>query len=405
MTDAVIVSAVRTPVGRLGGQLAPVRADDLAAHVLKALIERSGIDPGVVDEIYMGCANQAGEDNRNVARMAGLLAGLPIEVPGVTVNRLCGSGLEAVAQGARAVMTGDAEVVIGAGVESMTRAPWIMPKPDRAYPTGARDVYDSSLGWRLVNPKMADLGHTDALGITAETVAKQYSISREEQDIFAAHSHQKAVAATNAGRLSEEIVLIEVDRGRKAGLHTVTSDEGPRPDTTPESLALLRPAFKKDGSVTAGNSSPLNDGAAAVLIASRSYAAEHRLAALATVRSVASVGVPPRIMGIGPVPATAKALARAGLTLEDIDLIELNEAFAAQSLAVLREWGIASDDARLNVNGGAIALGHPLGCSGTRLVTTLVHEFGHRPEAKYALATMCIGVGQGIAMVLAAERS
>lgn len=404
MTESVIVDAIRTPIGRLGGQLAPVRPDDLAAHVLKALVERSGIDPLAIDEIYMGCANQAGEDNRNVARMAGLLASLPLEVPGVTVNRLCGSGLEAVAQAARAVMTGDADVVIGAGVESMTRAPWIMPKPDRAYPTGPRDVYDSSLGWRLVNPKMEEFGHTDPLGITAENLAEQYAITREEQDAFAARSHAKAVAAARAGRLSEEIVPIEIDGGSKVDLKTIAADEGPREDTTTESLAPLRAAFKKDGSVTAGNSSPLNDGAAAVLITSRSYAAKHGLKARATVRSIASAGVPPRIMGIGPVPATAKALARAGLTLADIDLIELNEAFAAQSLAVLREWGIDADDPRLNPNGGAIALGHPLGCSGARLITTLAHEFAHRPNAQYALATMCIGVGQGIAMVLAAER-
>jgi acetyl-CoA acetyltransferase family protein len=387
----------------LGGQLAPVRADDLAAHVLNALVVRSGIEPGAIDEIYMGCANQAGEDNRNVARMAGLLAGLPIEVPAVTVNRLCGSGLEAVAQGARAIMTGHAEVVIGAGVESMTRAPWIMPKPDRAYPTGPRDVYDSSLGWRLVNPRMEALGHTDALGITAENLAAQYSISREEQDVFAAHSHEKAVAAIRSGRLAEEIVPVEVDGGRKASIRTVASDEGPREDTTPESLAQLRAAFKTDGSVTAGNSSSLNDGAAAVLITSRDFAAQQGLRVLATVRSIATAGVPPRIMGIGPVPATQKALVRAGLTLDEIGLIELNEAFAAQSLAVLREWGIQGNDSRLNVNGGAIALGHPLGCSGARLITTIVHEFGHRPDARYALATMCIGVGQGISMVLSAE--
>jgi acetyl-CoA acyltransferase len=404
VTEAVIVNAVRTPIGRLGGQLAPVRPDDLAAHVLKALVARSGIDQVAIDEIYMGCANQAGEDNRNVARMAGLLAGLPLELPAVTVNRLCGSGLEAIAQGVRAVMTGDAEVVIGAGVESMTRAPWIMPKPDRPYPTGPRKVYDSSLGWRLVNPKMRELGHTDPLGITAENLAEQYAISREDQDAFAARSHEKAVAAARAGRLSEEIVPVEIDGGRKIGLKTIAADEGPREDTTPESLASLWAAFKEDGSVTAGNSSPMNDGAAAVLITSRSYAAKHGLKALASVRSMASAGVPPRIMGIGPVPATAKALARAGLTLTEIDLIELNEAFAAQSLAVLREWGIGGDDPRLNVNGGAIALGHPLGCSGARLITTLAHEFAHRPGARYALATMCIGVGQGTAMVLAAER-
>lgn len=404
MDDAVIVAAVRTPLGRLGGQLAAVRPDDLAAHVLTSLLDRSTLEPGDIDEIYMGCANQAGEDNRNVARMAGLLAGFPVEVPGVTVNRLCGSGLEAIAQAARAVMAGHAEVVVGAGVESMSRAPWIMPKPDRGYPTGSLELHDSSLGWRLVNPRMDAIGHTEALGITAENLADQYAISRHEQDDFAALSHRKALAAVASGRLREEIAPIQVDAGRKLGTVSVEADEGPRPATTPETLAKLAPAFKTDGSVTAGNSSPLTDGAAAVLLTARSYAERRGLQIIATVDTVATAGVSPRIMGIGPVPATNIALGRANLTLDDMDLIELNEAFAAQSLAVLREWGIAADDPRLNVNGGAIALGHPLGCSGARLVTTIVHEFGHRTEARHALAAMCIGVGQGIAMVLRAER-
>lgn len=404
MTEAVIVEAVRTPIGRLGGDLASVRPDDLAAHVIRGLVDRTGIDPASIDEVYMGCANQAGEDNRNVARMAGLLAGLPVEVPGVTVNRLCGSGLEAIAQGARAVMTRDADVVLGGGVESMSRAPWIMPKPERAYPTGGRELYDSSLGWRLVNPRMECLGHTDPLGITAENLADEYKITRYEQDQFALRSHQKAIAAEESGRFRLEIVPIEAGGGRGANSRQISRDQTPRPDTTPESLASLAPAFKKGGSVTAGNASPLSDGAAAVLITSRDYANKLGLNIRASIRSVATAGVPPRIMGIGPVPATRKALDRAGLSHSDVDLIELNEAFAAQSLAVLREWGIGAEDPRLNANGGAIALGHPLGCSGARLVTTLVHQFGYTPEARIGLATMCIGVGQGIAMVLMANR-
>lgn len=399
MDEAVIVGALRTPVGRIGGALAPVRPDDLAARVLRAVVDRHSLRAQDIDEIFLGCANQAGEDNRDVARMAGLLAGLPIEVPGVTVNRLCGSGLEAVAQAARAIMVGDAALVLAGGVESMSRAPWVMPKPAKGYPTGPVEVADSSLGWRLVNPRMIALGHTDPLGITAENLAEQYRIGRAEQDEFAVRSHTKALAAVASGRLGEEIVPVEVDLGRQ-GSRLVTQDEGPRPGTTAEVLATLRPAFTPEGTVTAGNSSSLNDGAAAVIVASRSYAEDHGLPVLAAIRGMATAGVPPRIMGIGPVPATARLLGRAGLTLADIDLIELNEAYAAQSLAVLREWGVAAGDHRLNVNGGAIALGHPLGCSGARLVTTLVHEFAHRPDARCALATMCIGVGQGISMLL-----
>ncbi|MBO0767482.1 MAG: thiolase family protein [Solirubrobacterales bacterium] len=398
MTEACLIAALRTPVGRLGGTLAPVRPDDLAAHVLGAALELTGVEATHIDEVFLGCANQAGEDNRNVARMAGLLAGLPVSVPGVTVNRLCGSGLEAVAQAARAIQTGDAQLVLAGGVESMTRAPWIIEKPARAYPTGPPQTADSSLGWRLVNSRMEALGHTDPLGITAENLAEQYSISRSEQDEFALLSHRKAAASSR--RLTDEIVPVQVDLGKKRGKQTIDADEGPRPDSSLEGLSKLKPAFKQGGSVTAGNSSPLNDGAACVVLASREYAEAHGLTVTATVRSIASAGVPPRIMGIGPVPATQKALNRAGLQLDQIQLIELNEAFAAQALAVLREWGIAAEDPRLNVNGGAIALGHPLGCSGARLVTTLVHEFAHRPDARFALATMCIGVGQGVAMVL-----
>jgi len=399
VNEAVVVSAVRSPIGRHGGALAAVRPDDLAAHVLRGAVERAGIDAAQVDEVAMGCANQAGEDNRDVARMALLLAGFPEAVPGVTVNRLCGSGLEAVALAARAIMVGDADVAIGAGVESMSRAPWVVPKAGRAFATGPVQMEDTTLGWRLVNPRMAELGHTDALGITAENLAEEYAIARAEQDAFAVHSHRKAVAAAEAGRLGEEIAAVEVDLGRR-GTVVVEVDEGPRADTSLEQLAGLRPAFKPGGTVTAGNSSSLNDGAAALVLASRAFAEARELPVLAAVRSIATAGVPPRIMGIGPVPATAKALGRAGLGLGDIDLVELNEAFAAQALAVLRDWGMDPEDARLNVNGGAIALGHPLGCSGARLVTTLVHELGRREDAELALATMCIGVGQGIAMVL-----
>ena len=399
MREAVIAGALRTPLGRHGGQLAGVRPDDLAAHVLAQLVAAHHLDATDVDDVFMGCANQAGEDNRDVARMAVLLAGFPESVPGVTVNRLCGSGLEAVAQAARAVMTGDAELAIGAGVESMSRAPYVQPKASRAYATGPVTSYDTTLGWRLVNPRMEALGHTDALGITAETLATERGIARADQDAFALHSHAKAVAAQRSGRLAREIVPIDAPRGRRETA-TLSEDEGPRADSTPEALAKLRPAFAADGTVTAGNSSPLNDGAAAVLVASREYAAAHGLAPVATVKAIATAGVPPRIMGIGPVPATARALERAGIGLADVGVIELNEAFAAQSLAVTREWGIADDDPRVNVNGGAIALGHPLGCSGARLVTTLAHELRERDDVRYALATMCIGVGQGIAMVL-----
>jgi len=399
MREAVIAGALRTPLGRHGGQLAGVRPDDLAAHVLAQLVAAHGVDAADVEDVHMGCANQAGEDNRDVARMAVLLAGFPEHVPGVTVNRLCGSGLEAVAQAARAVMTGDAEVAIGAGVESMSRAPYVQPKAERPFATGPVTSFDTTLGWRLVNPRMEALGHTDPLGITAETLAAERGIARADQDAFALLSHAKAVAAQRRGRLAREIVATEAPRGRRETV-TLTEDEGPRADSDPESLARLRPVFKPDGTVTAGNSSPLNDGAAAVLVTTREYARAHGLRPVATVRAIAAAGVPPRIMGIGPVPATAKALGRAGLGLDDIGLIELNEAFAAQSLAVTREWGIADDDPRVNVNGGAIALGHPLGCSGARLVTTLAHELPEREDVRYALATMCIGVGQGIAMVL-----
>ncbi|HET9965398.1 MAG TPA: thiolase family protein [Rubrobacter sp.] len=413
--EAWIVGAVRTPIGRHGGALGAVRPDDLGAVALEALLERTGLPPEEVEDVYFGCANQAGEDNRNVARMSLLLAGLPETVSGATVNRLCGSGLEAVASAARAVMLGEADVYIGGGVESMSRAPWAVPKPERAFPTGNTTMYDTTLGWRFVNPRMEQMGHTDSLGMTAENLAQErfkvsaeeqkpeelahtYDISREKQDRFALGSHKKAVAAMDEKRFREEIVPVTV-KGRK-GDTVVEADEGPRRDTTLEKLAKLRPAFKEGGSVTAGNSSSLNDGAAAVMVVSRDYAEAHGLEPMAKIRSVGVAGVPPRVMGIGPVPATRKALDRAGISLEGVGLIELNEAFAAQSLAVLYEWGMDPDDKRLNPNGGAIALGHPLGASGARILTTLVHEMARRPDVRYGLATMCIGVGQGIAMVV-----
>ena len=413
--DAWIVGAVRTPVGRHGGVLAGVRPDDLGALVLEALAERTGVPTGEVEDVYLGCANQAGEDNRDVARMALLLAGWPVEVGGVTVNRLCGSGLDAVAQAARAVMLGEADVYAAGGVESMSRAPLAMAKAARPFATGTVTAYDTSLGWRFVNPRMEELGHTDSLGMTAENLAEArfhvtteeqnpdglaaaYDVSREAQDRFALHSHMKAVSAQDAGRFADELVPVTV-KGSK-GESVVDADEGPRRDTSLERLARLRPAFKGDGSVTAGNSSPLNDGASALLVVSERYARAHGLRPLAKVRSIAVAGVPPRVMGLGPVPATAKALERAGVGLADLDLIELNEAFAAQSLAVLHEWGVDAEDERLNPNGGAIALGHALGSSGSRLLTTLVHEMGRRDDAELGLVTMCIGVGQGIAMVV-----
>ncbi|HET6687938.1 MAG TPA: thiolase family protein [Rubrobacter sp.] len=413
--EAWIIGAVRTPIGRHGGAMSTVRPDDLGAVALEALMERTGVPPSEVEDVYFGCANQAGEDNRDVARMSLLLAGFPEIVAGATVNRLCGSGLEAVSQAARAVMLGEADAYVGGGVESMSRAPYAVPKPERAFPTGHTTMYDTTLGWRFVNPRMEALGHTDSLGVTAENLAEErfrvtaeeqkpeelahtYDISRERQDRFALRSHQKAVAAIDEKRFREEIVPVRV-KTRKSET-VVEADEGPRRDTSLERLAKLKPAFKEDGSVTAGNSSSLNDGAAAVLVVSREYAEAHGLQPLAKIRSVGVAGVPPRVMGIGPVPATKKALDRVGISLDDVGLIELNEAFAAQSLAVLFEWGMDPEDDRLNPNGGAIALGHPLGASGARILTTLVHEMGRRDEVRLGLATMCIGVGQGIAMVV-----
>ncbi|BDG19087.1 acetyl-CoA acetyltransferase [Thermus thermophilus] len=397
MPEARIVEAVRTPIGKHGGALASVRPDDLLAHALSALMDRSGVPKEEVEDVYAGCANQAGEDNRNVARMALLLAGFPVEVAGCTVNRLCGSGLEAVAQAARAIWAGEGRVYIGGGVESMSRAPYAVPKPERGFPTGNLVMYDTTLGWRFVNPKMQALYGTETMGETAENLAEMYGIRREEQDRFALLSHQKAVRAWDEGRFKDEVVPVPARRGKEEVL--VEQDEGPRRDTSLEKLAALRPVFREGGTVTAGNSSPLNDGAAAVLLVSDDYAKAHGLRPLARIRAIAVAGVPPRIMGIGPVPATRKALERAGLSFSDLGLIELNEAFAAQSLAVLREWGLSMEDQRLNPNGGAIALGHPLGASGARILTTLVHEMRRR-KVQFGLATMCIGVGQGIAVVV-----
>lgn len=397
MPEAWIVEAVRTPIGKHGGALASVRPDDLLAHALSALVDRSGVPKEEVEDVYAGCANRAGEDNRNVARMALLLAGFPVEVAGCTVNRLCGSGLEAVAQAARAIWAGEGKVYIGSGVESMSRAPYAVPKPERGFPTGNLVMYDTTLGWRFVNPKMQALYGTESMGETAENLAEMYGIRREEQDRFALLSHQKAVRAWEEGRFQDEVVPVPVKRGKEEIL--VEQDEGPRRDTSLEKLAALRPVFREGGTVTAGNSSPLNDGAAAVLLVSDDYAKAHGLRPLARVRAIAVAGVPPRIMGIGPVPATRKALERAGLSFSDLGLIELNEAFAAQALAVLREWSLSMEDQRLNPNGGAIALGHPLGASGARILTTLVHEMRRR-KVQFGLATMCIGVGQGIAVVV-----
>jgi 3-oxoadipyl-CoA thiolase len=393
MAEAWIIDAVRTPIGRVGGQLAGVRPDDLAAVPLAAVLARTGVPASEVEDVLLGCANQGGEDSRNVARMAALLAGYPETVPAVTVNRLCASGLEAVAQAARAIAAGEGHVFVAGGVESMSRAPWAMARPERAYPRGNVTLYDTALGWRWTNPRLEKAGHTDSLGQTAENLAVEGGIGRETQDRFALESHRKAVAAQDAGAFQGELVAVETKGGR------VIADECPRRDTTLEKLGKLEPAFARDGSVTAGNSSPLNDGAAALLVVSESWARAHGLEPLARVRASAVAGVPPRVMGIGPVPAARKALERARLGFGDLGVVELNEAFAAQSLAVLAGWGLSPDDARVNPDGGAIALGHPLGCSGARILTTLVHSLRRRGKA-LGLATMCIGVGQGIAMVV-----
>ncbi|RJQ07031.1 MAG: thiolase family protein [Bacillota bacterium] len=399
MHKAVIVDACRTPIGLHGGALSSVRPDDLLALVFKALVERTGVDPAVLDDVYAGCANQAGEDNRNVARMAVLLAGFPFEVPAVTVNRLCASSLDAASMAARAIRVGDASAVIAGGVESMSRAPYAVPKPERAFATGNRTAYDTTLGWRFENPRMADIIPLESMGETAENIYERWRIPRDEQDRFALWSHRKAVTAVDSGRFKAEIVPVEVV-DRKGQVTVVDADEGPRRDTSLEKLARLKPAFRQGGTVTAGNSSSLNDGAAALLLMSSERAAELGLEPMARIVSSATAGVDPRVMGIGPVPATRKALDRAGIRLDDVGVIELNEAFAVQAIAVLQELGLDPFDDRVNPNGGAIALGHPLGCSGTRLLTTLVHELRRRPEVRFGLATMCVGVGQGVATVV-----
>ena len=397
MTEALICDAVRTPIGRYGGALSSVRADDLAAEPIKALIARNpGLDWTRLDEVILGCANQAGEDNRNVARMAVLLAGLDAAVPGVTVNRLCGSGMEAVGQAARALITGEADLVVAGGVESMSRAPFVVAKAESAF-SRAMDLQDTTIGWRLVNPKMEAAYGVDALGVTAENVADEHGVNRADQDAFALHSQQKTAEAQAAGFFTNEIVPVSTRRGRETII--VDRDEHPRPGTTLESLSGLKPAFRPGGSVTAGNSSGVNDGAAALLIASPAGVQRHGLVPRGRILGMASAGVPPRVMGIGPIPATRKLLERLGLGLDAFDVIELNEAFAAQALAVTRGLGLADDDARINPNGGAIALGHPLGMSGARLVMTALRQL-ERTGGKRALCSMCIGVGQGLAVAV-----
>ncbi|MFW6201618.1 MAG: thiolase family protein [Gemmatimonadota bacterium] len=395
MKDVWIIDAVRTPVGRHGGALAAVRPDDLAAVALRALVDRTGIDPAVVDDVILGCTNQAGEDNRNVGRMAALLADFPVEVPGQTVNRLCGSGLQAVNAAAQAIRAGEGEVFVAGGVESMSRAPFVMLKPERAYPRGVPEVADTVLGWRFVNERFPD-HWTVSLGRTAENVAERYGVGREEQDAFALESQRRAAAAMEAGRFDDELTPVEVPR-RKGEPATVERDEHPRPGVTMEKLAKLPAVFKADGTVTAGNASGLNDGAAALLVVEAGRGRALGLEPLATVVSSAVAGVEPDYMGMGPVPASRTALERAGAGTGGVDLVELNEAFAAQSIPCIRELDL--DPERVNVNGGAIALGHPLGCSGARILTTLLYELRRRGGGR-GLATMCIGVGQGIATVV-----
>jgi len=392
MREAWIIDGVRTPIGRHGGGLASVRPDDLAALTIEAIVERSGIDPHVIDDVIFGCTNQAGEDNRNVARMALLRADLPVTVPGQTVNRLCGSGMQAVASAFQAIAAGEGDAFIVGGVESMSRAPWVMLKPDTGYPRGTPETADTVLGWRFTNPALPT-EWTIGLGETAEVIAEEFGVSREDQDAFAAESQRRAAEAVDAGRFDDEIVAVSVP-ARKGDPIVITADEHPRPGTTTEDLARLRPVFRKGGSVTAGNSSGINDGAAALLVVSAERGRELALEPLARVVASAVAGVEPHRMGIGPVPATRKALKRAGWEASDLDLVELNEAFAAQAIPCMQELEL--DPERVNVNGGAIALGHPVGCSGARIVVTLLHEMKRR-GARLGLASMCIGVGQGIA--------
>jgi 3-oxoadipyl-CoA thiolase len=389
VAEAVILSAVRTPVGRYGGALAGSRPDDLAALVVREAVERAGVPAGEIEDVYLGCANQAGEDNRNVARMAALLAGLPEEVAGVTVNRLCASGLSAVVSACHAVRAGDGDLFVAGGVESMSRAPLVVGKPEHAFPRGNQVAWDTTLGWRFPNPRLEEMFPLESMGETGENVAERWEITREDQDAFALESQRRHAAAAESGRFADELVAVE----------EVERDEHPRPDTTLEKLASLRPAFREGGTVTAGNSSGINDGAAALVVASEEKARERGVKPLGRFVGSAVAGVDPRIMGIGPVPAVRKLLARVGIDASQIDLVELNEAFASQSLQVVRELGL--DPAKVNVNGGAIAIGHPLGMSGARLVVTLLHELGRR-GGRYGLATLCVGVGQGQAAIFEA---
>ncbi len=384
MRRAVVLSGARTPIGRYGGALSGVRPDDLAGLAIAAAVERSGVDPGTIDDVYFGCANQAGEDNRNVARMGALLAGLPESVGGITLNRLCASGLSSVVSACHAVMVGDADVVVAGGVESMSRAPFVTPKPDAAFPRGDRVLWDTTLGWRFPNPRLEELFPLESMGETGDNVAERWDVSREDQDAFALRSQERWAAAQEAGRFADEIVPVG----------DVDVDEHPRPQTTAEALAGLRPAFRKDGTVTAGNASGINDGAAALVIVGEERAEDLGVEPLGRFVGSAVSGVDPRVMGIGPVPAVTKLLERTGIAAADLDLVELNEAFASQSLAVVRDLGL--DDEKVNVNGGAIALGHPLGMSGARLVVSLLHELRRR-DGRYGLATLCVGVGQGVA--------
>jgi len=384
MPRAVVVSAVRTPIGRYGGALSGVRADDLAGVAIAAAVERAGVDKSAVDDVYFGCANQAGEDNRNVARMGALLGGLPDSVAGITLNRLCASGLSAVVSACHAVLAGDADVVVAGGVESMSRAPFVMAKPDTAFPRGNQTVWDTTLGWRFPNPRLEELFPLESMGETGENVAERWGVSREDQDAFALRSQERWATANAAGRFEDELVPVG----------DVTVDEHPRPQTTVEALAKLKPAFRQDGTVTAGNASGINDGAAALVVMSAERARDLGLDTLGAFVGSAVAGVDPRVMGVGPIPAVRKLLERSGVGVEDVDLVELNEAFASQSLAVVRELGL--DPERVNVNGGAIALGHPLGMSGARLVVSLLHELRRR-DGRYGLATLCVGVGQGVA--------
>lgn len=395
--EIVISSPKRTPIGKFQGGLSTIRPDDLLAENIKQIVELNSLDPSVFEDVYIGCANQAGEDNRNIARMSSVLAGLPYSVPGVTVNRLCASGLEAVCQAYRSVKCGDGDIFIAGGVESMSRAPYSMPRGPQLPKAGNVTIYDTSLGWRYPNPKMRKIFPLEAMGSTAENIVVRMNITREDQDIFAYNSHQKALQAIANGFFDDEIMPITVLKGRKDTI-TITQDEGPRKDTSLEKLARLKPAFRKEGgTVTAGNSSTLNDGSAAMIISTKAKAKKLGLQPIAKIISCSSAGVDPEVMGLGPVPATKKALFRAGISISDVDLIELNEAFAAQSLGVIRKLGLSEE--KVNIHGGAIALGHPLGCSGARILTTLLYAL-RRKNSRYGLATLCVGVGQGVSMVV-----